>query len=79
LSAIDPATGKGLNDRQLRAEISTFMGAGFETTSHAITWNLTMLVSPEASPDRRLAVCMNSMRHTPFFCDVVMSIFEAYN
>jgi cytochrome P450 len=48
LSAIDPATGKPLDDRQLRAEISTFMGAGFETTSHAITWNLTMLVSPEA-------------------------------
>jgi cytochrome P450 len=45
LSAIDPATGKPLDDHQLKAEISTFMAAGFETTSHAITWCLTMLVS----------------------------------
>jgi cytochrome P450 len=44
LSAIDPATGKPLDDHQLKAEISTFMAAGFETTSHAITWCLTMLV-----------------------------------
>jgi cytochrome P450 len=48
LSAIDPATGKPLDDHRLKAEISTFMGAGFETTSHAITWCLTMLVSAEA-------------------------------
>jgi cytochrome P450 len=45
LSAIDPATGKPLDDTQIKAEVSTFMAAGFETTSHAITWTLTMLVS----------------------------------
>lgn len=44
LSAIDPATGKPLDDCQAKAEIATFMAAGFETTSHAITWTLTMLV-----------------------------------
>jgi cytochrome P450 len=48
MAAINPATGKPLDDGQLRAEIGTFMAAGFETTSHAITWNLTMLVSAEA-------------------------------
>ena len=45
MSAIDPATNKPLNDHQVKAEIATFMAAGFETTSHAITWCLTMLVS----------------------------------
>jgi hypothetical protein len=44
LPAIDPATGKPLDNHQLKAEIHTFMAAGFETTSHAITWCLTMLV-----------------------------------
>ena len=48
MAAINPATGKPLDDGQLRAEIGTFMAAGFETTSHAITWCLTMLASPEA-------------------------------
>jgi cytochrome P450 len=45
LSAIDPATGQPLNDHQVKAEIGTFMAAGFETTSHAIGWTLTLLVS----------------------------------
>jgi cytochrome P450 len=49
LSAIDPATGQPLNDHQVKAEIATFMAAGFETTSHAITWCLTMLVSVPAN------------------------------
>eukprot|EP00878_Enallax_costatus_P035122 GHUV01039103.1.p1 GENE.GHUV01039103.1~~GHUV01039103.1.p1 ORF type:complete len:122 (+),score=16.88 GHUV01039103.1:851-1216(+) len=34
LSVKDPATGKPLTPRQLRAEIAIFMAAGFETTSH---------------------------------------------
>jgi len=44
LAAIDPATGQPLDDVQVKAEVATFMAAGFETTSHAITWCLTMLV-----------------------------------
>jgi hypothetical protein len=44
LSAIDPATGKPLDDAHAKQEIAIFMAAGFETTSHAITWCLTMLV-----------------------------------
>jgi cytochrome P450 len=44
LSAIDPATGKPLDDKRVMSEIATFMGAGFETTSHAITWALALLV-----------------------------------
>jgi hypothetical protein len=45
LSAIDPATGKPLDNHQLKAEVSIFLLAGFETTSHAITWSLALLVS----------------------------------
>jgi cytochrome P450 len=45
LSAIDPATSKPIDDAHAKGEIATFMAAGFETTSHAITWCLTMLVS----------------------------------
>lgn len=45
LSAIDPTTGKPLDDSQVKAEIGTFMMAGFETTSHAISWTLALLVS----------------------------------
>jgi cytochrome P450 len=44
LSAVDPATGKPIDDGHAKGEIATFMAAGFETTSHAITWTLTMLV-----------------------------------
>ena len=44
LSAVDPATGKPLDDAHAKGEIAIFMAAGFETTSHAITWSLTLLV-----------------------------------
>jgi cytochrome P450 len=60
LSAIDPATGQSLDDTQIKAEVSTFMAAGFETTSHAITWTLTMLVS---SRDRlQLSWCWQQLQ-----------------
>lgn len=44
LSAIDPTTGKPLDDTRAKGEIAVFMAAGFETTSHSITWTLSMLV-----------------------------------
>eukprot|EP00775_Hariotina_reticulata_P010115 gene10115-10272_t len=48
LAVEDPATGNPLTLNQLKAEISVFMAAGFETTSHAITWTLAALaVHPE--------------------------------
>eukprot|EP00879_Flechtneria_rotunda_P005512 GHRR01005805.1.p1 GENE.GHRR01005805.1~~GHRR01005805.1.p1 ORF type:complete len:446 (+),score=181.55 GHRR01005805.1:1961-3298(+) len=48
LAVKDPATGRQLAKDQLKAEIATFMAAGFETTSHAITWTLAALA---AHPD----------------------------
>lgn len=48
LTAINPDTGKPLDEFRLKSEIATFMGAGFETTSHAITYGLALLA---AHPD----------------------------
>jgi len=50
LSAIDPTTGKPLDDTRAKGEISIFMAAGFETTSHSITWTLAMLVGMLSVP-----------------------------
>jgi cytochrome P450 len=44
LKVVDPATGQPLDQHKLKAEVATFMAAGFETTSHAITWCTAMLV-----------------------------------
>eukprot|EP00879_Flechtneria_rotunda_P019547 GHRR01020534.1.p1 GENE.GHRR01020534.1~~GHRR01020534.1.p1 ORF type:complete len:610 (+),score=222.87 GHRR01020534.1:694-2523(+) len=45
LKVVDPATGKRLVRDQLKAEIAIMMGAGFETTSHAISWTLAALAA----------------------------------
>jgi cytochrome P450 len=37
--------GQPLNRSQLKTEVAAFMAAGFETTSHAITWTLAMLAA----------------------------------
>jgi hypothetical protein len=62
LSTIYPATDKPLSNDQARAEFSIFMAAGFETTSHAITWCLTMLVSGASTLFEILAY---SAQYTP--------------
>jgi len=43
LEAVDPQTGRGLTERELRANILTFISAGHETTANAITWSLFLL------------------------------------
>jgi cytochrome P450 len=43
LEAIDPQTGRGLTESELRANILTFIAAGHETTANAITWSLFLL------------------------------------
>ncbi|WIA20759.1 hypothetical protein OEZ85_005126 [Tetradesmus obliquus] len=37
--------GQPLNRNQLKTEVAAFMAAGFETTSHAITWSLALLAA----------------------------------
>ncbi len=43
LRAQDPQTGAGLTDRQVKANIVTFIAAGHETTANALTWSLFLL------------------------------------
>ncbi len=39
----DEETGEGMSDEQLRNELTIMIGAGQETTSHALTWTLYLL------------------------------------
>ncbi|WIA30909.1 hypothetical protein OEZ86_000961 [Tetradesmus obliquus] len=48
LKVRDPATGQPLSFAQAKAEMAIMMGAGFETTSHALSWTLAALA---AHPD----------------------------
>ncbi|HEX6527293.1 MAG TPA: cytochrome P450 [Streptosporangiaceae bacterium] len=43
LSAARDSDGRGLGEREIRDEISTFLVAGYETTAMALTWSLALL------------------------------------
>jgi cytochrome P450 len=53
LSARDEETGESMTDEQLRVEVTTFLLAGQETTSLALTWTWYLL-SQHADAQRRL-------------------------
>ena len=53
LEARDPETGLGLSDDDVKANIITFLIAGHETTSNALTWALYLL---SEHPEARAAV-----------------------
>jgi cytochrome P450 len=49
LATARDADGRGLDEREIRDEISTFLVAGHETTAMALTWSLALLSAfPEA-------------------------------
>ncbi len=50
LEAADPETGKGLTEAEIGANITTFIGAGHETTANTLTWALYLL---SRAPDIR--------------------------
>lgn len=47
LEAQDSQTGAGLSDAQIKANIQTFIAAGYETTANALTWSLFLLSHSE--------------------------------
>jgi cytochrome P450 len=51
MSARDEETGEGMTDKELRVEVTTFLLAGQETTSLALTWTWYLL---SQHPDARL-------------------------
>ena len=52
LSARDPESGLGMSDEDMRANILTFILAGHETTSNALTWTLYLLSQSAEWRDR---------------------------
>ena len=52
LAAQDPETGAGLSDLSVRANITTFIAAGHETTANSLTWALYCLSQDEAARAR---------------------------
>jgi cytochrome P450 len=52
LSARDEETGEGMTDEQLRVEVTTFLLAGQETTSLALTWSWYLLSQHPAAQAR---------------------------
>lgn len=55
LMAKDPETGKSLTDRQIVDAIVTFVGAGHETTSVALSWTLWLLAHRPALQEALMA------------------------
>jgi cytochrome P450 len=43
LAALDPDTGRGLTEPEVRSNILTFIAAGHETTANLLTWSLFLL------------------------------------
>lgn len=52
LSARDPETGRVMTDKELAANLYTFIVAGHETTAIALTWTLWLLAKDQISQAR---------------------------
>jgi cytochrome P450 len=72
LSARDDETGEGMTDEQLRVEVTTFLLAGQETTSLALTW-AWYLLSQHPAARQRLEDEIDSVLHgrPPEYGDLV--------
>jgi cytochrome P450 len=72
LSARDEETGEGMTDEQLRVEVTTFLLAGQETTSLALTWSWYLL-SQHAAAQARLEQEIDAVLggRPPEFADLV--------
>jgi cytochrome P450 len=72
LSARDEETGEAMTDEQLRVEVTTFLLAGQETTSLALTWTWYLL-SQHAESQRRLEEEIDTVLNgrAPGYADLV--------
>ena len=52
LDARDPDSGAGMTDAEIRDQVSTFIGAGFETTARVLFWTLYLLCLDKAEQTR---------------------------
>ncbi len=52
LAALDPDTGVGMSEAEVRSNILTFIAAGHETTANTLTWSLFLLSQSAAWRER---------------------------
>jgi cytochrome P450 len=67
LAACDDTSGAGMSEQQLRDEIITFIGAGAETSAHALSWTWYLLAQHPAvarGVHTELATLLNGRRPT---------------
>jgi cytochrome P450 len=69
LSARDEDTGEGMDDRQLRDEVLTFLFAGHETTANTLAWALHLLATSPAELDA-LRADLATLPGPPRFADL---------
>ena len=65
LDARDPETGRGLSELEVRANIVTFIAAGHETTSNALTWSIYLLSLSREWRDRVVAEAAGAANAPP--------------
>ncbi|WP_170401464.1 cytochrome P450 [Ruegeria arenilitoris] len=69
LAAQDPETGKKLSEIELRDNIVTFIGAGRETTSHAIAWTFYLLANSPFWQDQLVDELSEVLGEAPLTAD----------
>ena len=52
LDAKDPDSGSGMTDEEIRDQVSTFIGAGFETTARVLFWTAYLLSRDQVEQQR---------------------------
>ncbi|QGM97126.1 cytochrome P450 [Methylocystis parvus] len=52
IKARDPETGRAMNDRELLANLFTFISAGHETAATALAWTLWLVAKDQATQER---------------------------
>jgi cytochrome P450 len=62
LRSLDPSTGRGLNLKEVRSNILTFLSAGHETTANTLAWSIFLL---SQSPEWRSRVAEEAERELP--------------
>jgi cytochrome P450 len=73
MSSVDEETGEGMTDEQLRVEVTTFLLAGQETTSLALTWTWYLLSQhPEVQERLEAEVDAAANGRPPEFADLAM-------
>ena len=71
MAARDEETGEGLSDRELRDQVVTLIGAGYETTTQALAWTWYLLAKHPEVDDRLRAEISDALGgRTPTFEDL---------